>query len=96
MVPVFDKALFWDTNPDALDFEKNARWIIARVLQYGDLNDFRKLVDFYGWDRIKNEMLQVRYLDKLTLNLLSVLFKIPKEQFRCYTWQQSNPAPFPY
>jgi len=96
MTPVFDSALFWDTDPGALDFEKNARWIIARVLQYGDLGDLRKLVAFYGWERIEKEMLQVRYLDKLTLNLLSVLFKIPKEKFRCYTWQQSNPAPFPY
>ena len=34
------KTLFWDTDPTKIDYEKNARHIIERVLQRGDLSDW--------------------------------------------------------
>lgn len=96
MLPKFDAGLFWDVNISAIDWEKNARWIIARVLSRGDLPDFYELVRFYGLNRIKAEMLQVRFLDKKTLSFVATLFDIPKEQFRCFKLSQSNPILSPY
>jgi len=94
--PKLDPGLFWDADGSSIDWEKNARWVIARVLSRGNLPDFKELVNYYGLERIKTELLQVRFLDNKTLSFVATLFQVPKEQFRCYTLRQSSPELFPY
>ncbi len=36
----FDRALFWDIDPETLDLEKHSRFIIERVLKKGSLEDW--------------------------------------------------------
>ncbi len=95
-IPKLDNGLFWDTNAATIDWEKNARWVMARVLSRGNLPDFRELVRYYGLDRIKTELLQVRFLDKKTLSFVATIFQVPKEQFRCYTLRQLSPELLQY
>jgi hypothetical protein len=83
------KTLFWDTDIKKIDYERNARHIIERVLQRGMLNDWFEIKKYYGLDRIKQEILQIRYLDKISLNFCSKYFKISKENFKCYNTEQS-------
>ncbi|MGI6478100.1 MAG: DUF6922 domain-containing protein [Salinivirgaceae bacterium] len=83
------KTLFWDTDINKLDYEKHSRLIIERVLMRGTLNDWFEIKKYYGLERIKNETLKIRYLDKVTLNFCSKYFKIPKQQFRCYNTEPS-------
>jgi len=83
------KTLFWDTDPTKIDYEKNARHIIERVLQRGDLCDWFEIKKYYGLDRIKSEVTQIRHLDKVTLNFCCKYFQLSKEQFKCYTTDQS-------
>ncbi len=83
------KTLFWDTDIKKLDYEKHARHIIERVLMRGTLDDWFAIKEYYGIERIKDEALKIRYLDKLTLNFCSKYFKIPKQQFRCYNTEPS-------
>jgi len=80
----FSKNLFWDTDPKSLDLEKNARFIVERVLMRGGLADWRNLYRIYGYERLKKEVLKIRYLDKVTLNFCSVFFNLPKSDFKCY------------
>ena len=89
MKPQLKKSLFWDIDYNTLDYEKNARFIIARVMMRGNLNDFFELKKYYGLDKIKQEVVKVKYLDKLTFNFCQVLFKLNKEDFRCYNTRQS-------
>ena len=86
------RVIFWDTDYDKIDWEKKARFVIERVVTRGNWSDWLAIQEFYGIDRIRNEMLRTRYLDKKTLNFLSKLFDVSKEQFRCYTLQQLNPG----
>ena len=87
--PILSNTLFWDTDISKVDFEKNAGHIIERVLQRGMLKDWFEIKKFYGVDRLKKEIVQIRYLDKISLNYCSKYFKIPKEQFKCYNTEQS-------
>ncbi len=84
--------LFWDIDPTRLDYDARARYVIGRVVMYGRLTDWDAILDYYGPQRVLEEMLQERYLDKRSLNYLSFYFNVPKEQFRCYNWQQSTPT----
>jgi len=83
--------LFWDTNCSNVDPEKNARWLIQRVLEYGLLNDWRLIYKYYGLERITEEALQMRSLDNISMSFISMLSGIKKEEFRCYKFRQSNP-----
>ncbi|QQR78677.1 MAG: nucleotidyl transferase AbiEii/AbiGii toxin family protein [Candidatus Moraniibacteriota bacterium] len=44
---VFRQSLFWDADPKRLDTEKNARYIIERVLDFGNAEEIRWLFQRY-------------------------------------------------
>jgi hypothetical protein len=90
------KTIFWDVEYSSIDWEKNARFVIGRVLMYGTTDDWRAVQSFYGRDRIIDEMLQERNLDPKSLSFLSCIYEIPKNKFRCYTQIQSNPGHWTY
>lgn len=89
MKPNLNKALFWDVDYKTINYEKNARFVIERVLTRGNWDDWLELNRFYGLDKIRREALQIRYLDKKTLNFCHTFFNIPKEKFRCYNTKPS-------
>lgn len=88
--------LFWDIDLNTLDYNKNARFIIQRVIQKGSLKEWKIIKNFYGLDFIKNEILKIRDLDPKTLNFFSTYFSLKKNNFRCFTTQQSIPKHFNY
>ena len=44
----FSTYLFWDVNKDDLDMEKHSQYIIKRVLEYGMLQDWNIVKQYYG------------------------------------------------
>lgn len=88
-IPKLNNALFWDIDFEQIDYRKNVRFVIERVLTRGNLQDWQELKRFYGLAKIKEEVIQIRYLDKITLNFCHTFFKIPKEKFRCYNTEPS-------
>lgn len=89
MKPYLNKNLFWDTNFDNIDFDKHSRWVIGRVLTRGNLDDYSELKKYYGIDKIKEEVVKIRQLDKKTLNFCSKIFEIDKKEFKCFNTEQS-------
>lgn len=54
----YRRTLFWDTNFDTLDWQRNSDWIIQRVFEYGNENEIQETIRYYGEDKIVN-VLQV-------------------------------------
>jgi len=50
----FRPALFWDVDPKTIDPEKNARYIIERVLDFGNDEEIRWVWKFYSHDLISD------------------------------------------
>ena len=48
----FRKALFWDTDLESLDWQRNAEWIIQRVFEYGNENEIKETIRYYGKRKI--------------------------------------------
>ncbi len=92
----FSNYIFWDTDSTALNVSKHSAYIIERVVGYGTWDDWNKLLDLYGYDKIKKTVIGLRNLDLKTLSFLSLYFDLPQEAFRCYTFRQSNQVHFPY
>lgn len=87
----FSSHLFWDTDLSKFDLDKHKSFLIQRVIEYGTLNDWKLIKEFYGLETIKKLSLEFRTLDVVSLSFLSTLFKIDKTEFRCYRHKQSVP-----
>ena len=72
--PLFNKALFWDVNYQVIDFDKHARFVIERVISRGNTRDWKELKQYYGLTKIKDEVVHIRYLDKITFNFCHTFF----------------------
>lgn len=53
-----DHALFWDADVDAIDSERHAPYVIARVLDLGTLVQVRAIERFYGRERLRSFFLE--------------------------------------
>ncbi|MBL7795165.1 MAG: hypothetical protein JNJ90_01570 [Saprospiraceae bacterium] len=82
-------AIFWDTKFAEIDLDKNAPYVIDRVLHYGTWADWKRILGYYGKEKIKTVALNLRYMDKRVLAYCSVFFDVPKEMFRCYNTEPS-------
>lgn len=82
--------LFWDVDGGKLDFDKDRKFIIHRVLDYGLLTDWKIISDYYGIPAIAKTTLSIKDLDKKSASFIALLSGIPKEKFKCYTSKQST------
>jgi len=86
----FSKGLFWDVDPESMDQDEHARFVIERVMSRGTMSDFLELQRIYSKERIREELLHCRSLDPKTVSFCSAFYGLKKEDFRCYTTKQSN------
>ena len=87
----FSKHLFWDVNRENLDLKKNRAYIIKQVLEYGLMEDWETIFNYYGIRQIAEVAQNFRELDPKALSFISLLSKIPLKEFRCYTLKPSVP-----
>lgn len=85
-----NKRFFWDVDFRILDLNTNKNLIIERILTLGDISDLVALIRIYGKKEIINTAINTAYLDKKTLNWLSMITGIQKTHFKCYSKIQSK------
>lgn len=66
------KVLFWDTNFEELDWNKNRKAIIKRIFERGNDPEIKEIISFYGKDTIIKELEKVTndFLPLFNENLL--------------------------
>ena len=89
-INMFSAHLFWDVRKEDVDFDEHAQYIIKRVLEYGLLEDWNLIRQYYGLSKIVEVAKELRDLEPRALAYISAVSKTPKAQFRCYIWKQSN------
>ena len=67
-------SLFWDTK--TVEPRKNERFVIERILAYGDQADFRWALNFYGKEKIKERVSKTKNLDNKSLSFWCQYFNI--------------------
>ncbi|WP_455585188.1 DUF6922 domain-containing protein [Bacteroides sp.] len=87
----FSSHLFWDVRKEDIDMEQYSKYIIKRVLEYGMWNDWVIIRSYYGLPRIVEEAKKMRDLEPRALAYVAAISNTPKNEFRCYTYQQSIP-----
>jgi hypothetical protein len=76
--------LFWDVNPENLEWEKNHQLIIERVLERGTLDQWKTIVSVYGLEKIVDTVKKMRSLDPVSLHFIAAISGSPLTEFRCY------------
>jgi plasmid maintenance system antidote protein VapI len=51
-VSKYRKALFWDTDFENLNWQRNSEWIIQRVFEYGNESEIKEAIRYYGKKKI--------------------------------------------
>ena len=87
----FSDYIFWDVDKDQIDLSSNAPFVVRRVLEYGQIDDWRLLLDYYGLRKIVEIAQGVRYLDPKALSFISTVSGTSKDQYRCYTTRNLGP-----
>lgn len=77
------KSLFWDIDVEKVDFNKNRKFIIERILKYGLPEQVAWLLDNYTEKYIIEVVKISKNIDKKTANYWAIHFHIPKEEILC-------------
>ena len=88
----FTDNLFWDTDVSQLDLNEYPASVIKRVLEHGEMQDWRLINRFYGLPKIVEVCKSLRTLDPVCLSFICAISHTQKEEYRCYHFRQSNPT----
>jgi len=53
------KVIFWDTNINKIDWDKNSKSIIKRILERGNQKEINEIISFYGRKTISREVKKI-------------------------------------
>lgn len=85
MKPQFLKPLFWDIDFEKLDVKKYPRYVIERILEYGDLKHVRWMFKTYPKRTIVETVKKSRQLSLKSANFWADYYHIPKDEVLCLT-----------
>lgn len=71
----FRQSLFWDTNPKNIDPNKNAQYVIERVVDFGHDDEVRWLWNFYDKALMKKIVSKSRSLRPQSKALWTLLLQ---------------------
>lgn len=76
---------FWDVAPQKIDVVASKRYVIERLLEFGNEVALRWMFERYNRVAIRQVVSGARGLSKLSGNFWALYFSIPKERMRCLT-----------
>lgn len=88
--PNLSPVAFWDVAFDQLDFEADSLFVMNKVFNYGLWSDILEVLNYYGLDRIRNEIVQAAYLKKTTLSFLCLILGLNESDFKVYQRRQER------
>ncbi len=88
MPPVFSPWLFWDSDPEKIDFQRDRNKIIRRAFDLGLIEDVVEALWYYRREELVEALTTASYLPQNAMLLASALFHLKSEDFKCHTSKQ--------
>lgn len=88
----FSNNLFWDADYSMLSMDESPAYIIQRVMEHGQMDDWRLINRYYGLNRIVEECKNMRTLDPVCLAFVTTISHTDEKDYRCYHIRQSFPT----
>jgi len=74
---------FWDIDPTRLDVGQYSRYVIERLLEYGDLPSLRWMERRFSREEIVEVLKTSRALSRKSANFWLKILSVPREEVRC-------------
>ncbi len=74
---------FWDIDPSGLDVGQYSRYVIERLLEYGDLPSLRWMERRFSREEIVGVLKMSRALSRKSANFWLKILGVPSEEVRC-------------
>ena len=75
---------FWDVDLNDLDFATSHEWIINRVFDRGSLDEVLSVINYYGFNFVKESLKKTSdNLPSHALLLARAIFKLDYHDFKC-------------
>ena len=71
----FRQTLFWDVNPAKIDTNKNAQYVIERILDFGNDNEVKWMFGNYNKATLKKTIAKSRSLTPQSKSLWMLMLK---------------------
>ncbi|RLC66094.1 MAG: hypothetical protein DRI48_05470 [Chloroflexi bacterium] len=82
-LPEHLRPLFWDTDFDRLRVEGHERYVIERVLEYGDVPQVRWMMRRFPKEQIAETLRRTRRLSPKSAHFWASILDVPIEEIRC-------------
>jgi|MTBAKSStandDraft_1061840.scaffolds.fasta_scaffold201576_2 hypothetical protein len=79
--------LFWDVDIQSIEITAHKKFIIERVLKYGDEKEVCTLLRMYSETDIGKVVKTSRNLDRKTANYWAIHLGIPTQEVKCLNMQ---------
>jgi len=89
-LPSFAHRYFWDIDPSRLDVGRYSRYVIERLLEYGDLPSARWMENRFSRAEIVDVLRTSRRLSARSANFWALVLDVPVEEVRCLSKQFRN------
>ena len=70
----FRQSLFWDVDPKNIDPEKNARYVIERILDFGNTEEVSWMSSYYPEELIRDVVKTSRVLQRKSRALWELIY----------------------
>ena len=81
--PPSARKYFWDINLDELDASKHPRYVIERLLEYGDFPELRWLFQNFGRENIVAVLKKSSCLSRRRASAWANYFDVPQAEIKC-------------
>ena len=89
--PVFSPWLFWDSDLEKIDFQRDRNKIIRRAFDLGLIEDVVEALWYYKKEELIEALTTASYLPQNAMLLAIALFHLKPEDFKCSTSKQLHP-----
>ncbi len=97
-LPPFLQRYFWDIDPTALDVSQHPTYVMERLLEYGDPEAVRWLLQRFSQEELAAVVQRSRQLSPRSANFWALYFGVSKEDVRCLSrpFREQAEAVWPY
>jgi len=82
-IPQFAQRYFWDVDAKKLDAARHSTYVIERLLEWGNPQAARWVLQKYSRRKIVSVLKKTRALSRMSANFWAMYFGLPKNEVRC-------------
>ena len=86
----FSPHVFWDVNIDKIDMQRDKKFLIERIINYGFEQDEILLHSIYSYRILRKTIRKLENINESAIPYLSAVFNIKEQAFKCYGKKPSH------